>query len=585
MENKKEEAKVSAENEEEEGEYTTTSGCIITTGDDNQNQEKIEKEDQITELQHKIIYLEKANMELKKTNEKLLSGKNNITNSPSKSAPKKSEIVNETINENKSVKEGNADNKTDINKLKKDYEELDKQNAEMLQLLEEFQQENEELRKEKESIAQNLQMQIDDLTKKYNELLEEKQRIETEGGNEDYELTMELQNEFELYKQSMDDKFAEHEQNIKMYKEQIEQLTDENQRIKDTLDLLQMDKIQLMNLIKSKENETDQEKNEFLALQNQVTELKKEINKKIKQKDEMDLVYREKISEMERNAEVEAEKLKKKIESVQDELNDVKKENVKYILGYASLSKECSNAKKREEKAKNDLEVSQNKLRDAFLIFEKKKEEFRRMNDNANLLAKSKDKKIAELEEKVKNLCIEKQTLIEGKSMKRSRTTGNLNFLDESDYESNYDEDNEEMEELRKENRKLNEDLRDCKDKLLSFELEYKDLLNELKGLIKGTGKKLPEPKKIEEEKNSEEEKEYTPKELLEYYKQIIEEERQNTSDQIDLLQIQIAENKAIMATQSLENEKSLSKYKKLIKQMFEVCKDKGISFSFEQRP
>ena len=590
-----------------------------TVNDDNVDVNDEDPEKIISDLQEKIVRLEKMNNDLRAKNEGLK--KNNIENN---SVMTRMSLVGLR---RKFTSQGDFNQvKNDSVKLAeiiKEKDDLQEMNEKMLDLLTEKELENEDLMQKIENYKLEIKTEKENNLEKIQSLEEKIEMLEnSKGVNSAFDID-DIINEYNNYKERLKSQVNQYSKNEEELKQQIEMKDRTIQRLNEEIQGLELENLQLVN-----NSEADDRIKEKEILE--IEQLKAE-NDKIKR--EMGYLE-EKLKLAEENAikaskshENEIDEFQKKIENEQNNLKLFKEEKVKEINLLKSeinrnnrdiniYTKRIENSEKMLDDEKQKNFMIQNKL-------DKKVKELQDMNEYTKKLLTNKENLLSQYEGKIEEITKDKNELISQnkelleklKSKSEEGNVGNLGDIIKEDEESN----REEMQQYIQENKLLKEEIKDLKEQLstqakdlvdlnsLDKEIEKLKAQNEV--LIKDNEdikKKLEEEiKKREEESfNVPRKREYTlinarKKNLtkkgtmletnidkinfekqLAALKKIKEDEKKDFEEQIDKISMELAILKVKYSNHQFESDSLLLKYKNTIKSIANQCKKKGIKLS-----
>ena len=590
-----------------------------TVNDDNVDVNDEDPEKIISDLQEKIVRLEKMNNDLRAKNEGLK--KNNIENN---SVMTRMSLVGLR---RKFTSQGDFNQvKNDSVKLAeiiKEKDDLQEMNEKMLDLLTEKELENEDLMQKIENYKLEIKTEKENNLEKIQSLEEKIEMLEnSKGVNSAFDID-DIINEYNNYKERLKSQVNQYSKNEEELKQQIEMKDRTIQRLNEEIQGLELENLQLVN-----NSEADDRIKEKEILE--IEQLKAE-NDKIKR--EMGYLE-EKLKLAEENAikaskshENEIDEFQKKIENEQNNLKLFKEEKVKEINLLKSeinrnnrdiniYTKRIENSEKMLDDEKQKNFMIQNKL-------DKKVKELQDMNEYTKKLLTNKENLLSQYEGKIEEITKDKNELISQnkelleklKSKTEEGNVGNLAEIIKEDEENN----REEMQQYIQENKLLKEEIKDLKEQistqakdlvdLNSLDKEIEKLKAQNEVLIKDNEdikKKLEEEiKKREEESfNVPRKREYTlinarKKNLtkkgtmletnidkinfekqLAALKKIKEDEKKDFEEQIDKISMELAILKVKYSNHQFESDSLLLKYKNTIKSIANQCKKKGIKLS-----
>ena len=590
-----------------------------TVNDDNVDVNDEDPEKIISDLQEKIVRLEKMNNDLRAKNEGLK--KNNIENN---SVMTRMSLVGLR---RKFTSQGDFNQvKNDSVKLAeiiKEKDDLQEMNEKMLDLLTEKELENEDLMQKIENYKLEIKTEKENNLEKIQSLEEKIEMLEnSKGVNSAFDID-DIINEYNNYKERLKSQVNQYSKNEEELKQQIEMKDRTIQRLNEEIQGLELENLQLVN-----NSEADDRIKEKEILE--IEQLKAE-NDKIKR--EMGYLE-EKLKLAEENAikaskshENEIDEFQKKVENEQNNLKLFKEEKVKEINLLKSeinrnnrdiniYTKRIENSEKMLDDEKQKNFMIQNKL-------DKKVKELQDMNEYTKKLLTNKENLLSQYEGKIEEITKDKNELISQnkelleklKSKSEEGNVGNLGDIIKEDEESN----REEMQQYIQENKLLKEEIKDLKEQLTTQAKDLVDLNSLDKEIekLKAQNEVLIKDnedikKKLEEEIKKREEvsfkvprkREYTLinarkknitkkgtlletnidkinfEKQLAALKKIKEDEKKDFEEQIDKISMELAILKVKYSNHQFESDSLLLKYKNTIKSIANQCKKKGIKLS-----
>jgi len=508
--------------------------------------------------------------------------------------------------------------------LLKEKSDLQEINEKMLNMLTDKELENDELQENFEKYKSEMKIEI----QKYIETIEEmedkidameEKTLKTQNFDNNLD---EIVAEYNKYKERMENKINEHIKKEEELKNEIEDKEGTIQNMKNEIQNLELDNIQLKNQSEQNEKAHDAElvsidkimyeneklKGENVLLQNKLKSNEEKNQLVIKSKDD-------EINTLNEDIEFNKKNTWKKLEEKNKEINLLKDEIIKCNRDINNLIKKNDVFEKEDKELKEKNEILQNKL-------DKKTKELQDINDSAKKLIENKENLLKEYGDKIDELMADKNKLIEQNhelldKVKNMNTSNLGDILGEEEEKENYDTvgnnnnyenilltteiktlkeqlENQandlvslnamekEVSRLKLENEKLEADYKALKDKfnknkydtskdnfMIYVKKQYENLRMSRKKRISFSGlKEIPFANKTQLEKE------------IDTLKQSKEDERKKYNEEIDKLKSDIASWKVKCLNQELENETLLVKYKNRVKNVYELCKKKGIKFN-----
>ena len=605
--------------ENDEDNYNSENKEIKDDFDINKNPQEI-----INNLRKKIVELENQIINLRKKNDILT--KDNIEND---SRMKRMSYVG---TRRKfmfgSLGENNTIEIAEIIKEKNDLQEI---NEKMLNMLTDKELENEELQENFDNYKNSIKSEIERYLEIINDL-QEKVDIYEENSKNEENLDNNLNDiitEYNSYKEKMEKMLSEY---IKKEEElNIELDNKENciQNMKNEIQSLELDNIQLQNQTEQKEKAYDEELLNIDIILAENEKLKNEIiilEDKIKANEEkMQMSMREKEDEIKmlnQDLEYNKKNLTKIKEEKNKEINLLRSEINKCNKDINILIKKNEVTQREDEEIKEKINILQNKL-------DRKTAELKDINDSVKKLIENKENLIKQYEDKIDEINKDKNILIEQnhellEKIKNVNTNNLADILNEDednnenkDNKDNINEDNntyenmlliteikllkeklenqahdlvslntmeKEVNRLKIENEKLIEDNKKLKDKInkQKYDIEADNLMNTIKNhynILRASS-----TNRVSLNNNLKEisfgNKAFYEKQI-DTMKKIKENEKKIFLDEIDKLKGDMAVLKVKYLNQNLENETSIVKYKNIIKTIYRECNKRGIKFNF----
>ena len=582
------------------------------------NIDDLDHQDLITNLKNRIKELEDQIINLRLKNDELT--RSNIQND---SKMRKMSFVG--IRRKFTFGSGNKGvDSVKLAELLKEKSDLQEINEKMLNMLTDKELENDELQENFDKYKNEMKIEI----QKYIDTIEElEDKIdvmeETNLKNQNFDNNLdEIVKEYNKYKERMENKINEHIKKEEELKTEIEDKEGTIQNMKNEIQNLELDNIQLKNQSEQNEKAHDAElvsidkimyENEKLKSENFMLQDKLKSNEEknqliIKSKDE-------EINTLNEDIEFNKKNTSKKLEEKNKEINLLKDEIIKCNRDINNLIKKNDIFEKEDRELKEKNEILQTKL-------DKKTKELQDINDSAKKLIENKENLIKEYGDKIDELMADKNQLIEQNhellDKVKNMNTSNLGDIlgeeeeneknDNNGNNSNYENilltseikalkeqlENQandlvslnamekEVSRLKLENEKLEADYKALKDKfnknkydtskdnfMIYVKKQYENLRMSRKKRISFSGlKEIPFANKTQLEKE------------IDTLKQNREDERKKFNEEIDKLKSDIAQWKVKCLNREYENETLLVKYKNRIKDVYELCNKKGIKFN-----
>ena len=582
------------------------------------NLDDLDHQELITNLRNKVKELEDQIINLRLKNDELT--RSNIQND---SKMRKMSFVG--IRRKFTFGSGNKGvDSVKLAELLKEKSDLQEINEKMLNMLTDKELENDELQENFDKYKSEMKIEI----QKYIDTIEElEDKIdvmeETNLKNQNFDNNLdEIVNEYNKYKERMENKINEHIKKEEELKTEIEDKESTIQNMKNEIQNLELDNIQLKNQSEQDEKAHDAElvnidkimyENEKLKGENFMLQDKLKSNEEknqliIKSKDE-------EINTLNEDIEFNKKNTSKKLEEKNKEINLLKDEIIKCNRDINNLIKKNDVFEKEDRELKEKNNILQTKL-------DKKSKELQDINDSAKKLIENKENLIKEYGDKIDELMADKNQLIEQNhelldKVKNINTSNLGDILGEEEENENNDNignnsnyenilltseikalkeqlENQandlvslnamekEVSRLKLENEKLEADYKALKDKfnknkydtskdnfMIYVKKQYENLRMSRKKRVSFSGlKEIPFANKTQLEKE------------IDTLKQNREDEKKKFNEEIDKLKSDIAIWKVKCLNQELENETLLVKYKNRIKNLYELCNKKGIKFS-----
>ena len=573
----------------------------------------------IFNLKRKIIELEEQIINLRKKNEILT--KDNIQND---SKIQRMSFVGSRRKFAFGL--GGENNKNEISELIKEKNDLQEINEKMLNMLTEKELENEDLQENFDKYKNNIKLEI----QKYLEIitdLEQKIEIYEENekkGNGVGDNLEEILKEYNSYKERMEKSINEYIRKEEELNMELDNKENCIQNMKNEIQNLELENIQLQNQSEQKEKDYDNEllnidiiikenekfKNDILLLEEQM-QSNEEKNKKIISSKE------DEIKILSQDLEYTQKNLNKIKEEKSKEINILKNEISKYNRDINNLIKKNEMIQREDEEIKEKINKIQNKL-------DKKTKELQDINDSTKKLIENKENMIKQYEDKIDEINKDKNKLIEQNhelldKIKNMNTNNLGDILNEDENNNDNNENNEsnnnyenmllrteiktlkeqlenqaqdlvsldamekEIIRLTMENEKITKEYKELKDKMnkQKYDIDADNLMNTIKkqyNALRMTTREKTSSNDIKE--ISFVNKTYYEKQI-EALRKMKEDEKKKLLDEMDKLKGDIAVLKIKYLNQNYENETLIIKYKNIIKTINQECKKRGIKLNF----
>jgi hypothetical protein len=374
-----------------------------------ETKDNIDEQELITNLRNKIKELEDQIINLRLKNDELT--RSNIQND---SKMRKMSFVG--IRRKFTFGSGNKGvDSVKLAELLKEKSDLQEINEKMLNMLTDKELENDELQenfdKYKSQIKMEIQKYIDTI-----EELEDKIDVmeETNLKNQSFDNNLdEIVKEYNKYKERMENKINEHIKKEEELKNEIEDKEGTIQNMKNEIQNLELDNIQLKNQSEQNEKAHDAEMISIDKIMYENEKLKSEnymLQDKLKSNDEKNqMILKSKddeINTLNEDIEFNKKNTSKKLEEKNKEINLLKDEIIKCNRDINNLIKKNDVFEKEDRELKEKNEILQNKL-------DKKSKELQDINDSAKKLIENKENLIKEYGDKIDELMADKNQLIE----------------------------------------------------------------------------------------------------------------------------------------------------------------------------
>ena len=592
----------------------------------NETQEE-DKDKIIADLQQKLYSLEKLNKDLVEKNEGLT--KNNIMNN---NALNRMSLVGKR---KFTSTQGNLNNNAQDDNIKlaeiiKEKDDLQEMNEKMLDLLTEKELENEDLLQKLENYKLESKIENEKNLVKIQSLEEKIEKLESSKSSE-FDID-DIVTEYNNYKERLKGQINEYLRNEENLRQDIDIKERTIQKLKEEIQGLEMENLQLVSQSESKEKITQNEIFELEQLKSENEKIKRDyefLSEKLKiseqNNDKLNKLFETEVSSLKGKLENEKNNYKVYKEAKIKEIEKLKNDLSKNLLEISSLNKKIENTDKLVNDIKQTNFIIQNKL-------DKKNKEIQYMNEYTKKLLNNKDNLLKKYEKKIDQINKDKNNLIsQNKELLEKIKTKN-----EEDYSTNLaeilnDDDDEAKEEkgdinhYSHENKLLNEEIKNLKEQIanqakdlvelnsLEKEVERLKVQNEellsnnkniqkhLDNLKKQNGERRPSVKRRELNRNmmnmarkttyarrkSNAEKNgdiFRLKKQLEALKKLKEDEKKELEEEIDKLKYELAELKIINLNRQYESDSLLIKYRNCIKMITNQCKKKGIKLKINMK-
>ena len=521
---------------------------------------------------------------------------------------------------------GGENNKNEISELIKEKNDLQEINEKMLNMLTEKELENEDLQENFDKYKNNIKLEI----QKYLEIitdLEQKIEIYEENekkGNGVGDNLEEILKEYNSYKERMEKSINEYIRKEEELNMELDNKENCIQNMKNEIQNLELENIQLQNQSEQKEKDYDNEllnidiiikenekfKNDILLLEEQM-QSNEEKNKKIISSKE------DEIKILSQDLEYTQKNLNKIKEEKSKEISILKNEISKYNRDINNLIKKNEMIQREDEEIKEKINKIQNKL-------DKKTKELQDINDSTKKLIENKENMIKQYEDKIDEINKDKNKLIEQNhelldKIKNMNTNNLGDILNEDENNNDNNENNEsnnnyenmllrteiktlkeqlenqaqdlvsldamekEIIRLTMENEKITKEYKELKDKMnkQKYDIDADNLMNTIKkqyNALRMTTREKTSSNDIKE--ISFVNKTYYEKQI-EALRKMKEDEKKKLLDEMDKLKGDIAVLKIKYLNQNYENETLIIKYKNIIKTINQECKKRGIKLNF----
>jgi len=582
----------------------------------------------ISDLQQKIVRLEKMNNDLKAKNEDLK--KNNIEND---SVMKKMGHVGlrRKFTAQGTLKKVQNDS-VKIAELIKEKDDLQEMNEKMLDLLTEKEIEIEDLQQKLEDYKLEVKIENEKNLEKIQNLEDKVDMLENSKGGTIYDID-EVVNEYDKSKERLKQQINDYSKSEKDLKSKLEMKDRTIDKLNEDIQKLEIEKLQLINQNAQKDKqlkekdlvEIEQLKTEINKLKREITFLNEQLN-----------VEKNNSEKLSQSNKTEIENYQKRIEEEQNNNKNIREEKLKEInllkADIAKINKELNLYTRKAEIAEKRLDDEKQKN---FMIqnkLDKKGKELNELNEYTKKLLNNKDNLISQYEERIEEMTKNKNDLIiQNKQLLENLKIKNDNgeSIPQSESEEKKSEENNgknDMEQYIHENKLLKEEIKELKEQLdnqakdlidlNSFEKEIVRLRAQNESLTNDN--KLIKSQLEELKKNAEEYDEVNPedgtrkrgftqmndnrirkititgrkysretqmsqlnfKKQLNALKKIKEEEKKDLEDRIDNIYLEVADLKYKNLNLQYINDELKIKYKNMIKSVTSQCNKKGIKLN-----
>ena len=521
---------------------------------------------------------------------------------------------------------GSENNKNEISELIKEKNDLQEINEKMLNMLTEKELENEDLQENFDKYKNNIKLEI----QKYLEIitdLEQKIEIYEENekkGNGVSDNLEEILKEYNSYKERMEKSINEYIRKEEELNMELDNKENCIQNMKNEIQNLELENIQLQNQSEQKEKDYDNEllnidiiikeneklKNDILLLEEQMQSNEEKNKKIISSKEDEIKILSQDLEYTQKNLNKIKEEKSKEISILKNEIN-------KYNRDINNLIKKNEMIQREDEEIKEKINKIQNKL-------DKKTKELQDINDSTKKLIENKENMIKQYEDKIDEINKDKNKLIEQNhelldKIKNMNTNNLGDILNEDENNNDNNENNEsnnnyenmllrteiktlkeqlenqaqdlvsldamekEIIRLTMENEKITKEYKELKDKMnkQKYDIDADNLMNTIKkqyNALRMTTREKTSSNDIKE--ISFVNKTYYEKQI-EALRKMKEDEKKKLLDEMDKLKGDIAVLKIKYLNQNYENETLIIKYKNIIKTINQECKKRGIKLNF----
>ena len=421
----------------------------------------------ITDLQAKVVRLEKMNNDLKAKIEDLK--KNNIEND---SVMKKMGHVGlrRKFTAQGTFKKAQNDS-VKIAELIKEKDDLQEINEKMLDLLTEKEMEIEDLQQKFDEYKLEVKQETDKYLEKIQNLEDKIDMLENSKGGTMYDID-EVVNEYNKSKERLKQQINDYSKNEEDLKAKLDMRDRNIEKLNEDIQKLEIEKLTLIKQNTKKDQKLkEQEVFEIEKLKTEIDKLKREItflNDKLK-------LEKENTEKLTQSNKEEIENYQKKIEEEQNNTKNIKEEKLKEInllnTEITKINKELNIYMKKAEIAEKRLDDEKQKN---FMIqnkLDKKGKELQDMNEATKKLLANKDNLISQYEEKIEEITKDKNNLI----IQNKQLLENKKLNNENTEEKTSEENSNNIEHYIHENKLLTEEIKELKEQI---ESQAKDLID-----------------------------------------------------------------------------------------------------------
>jgi chromosome segregation ATPase len=520
--------------------------------------------------------------------------------------------------------QGNLNNNAQDDNIKlaeiiKEKDDLQEMNEKMLDLLTEKELENEDLLQKLENYKLESKIENEKNLVKIQSLEEKIEKLESSKGAElDID---DIINEYNNYKERLKGQISEYLRNEENLKQDIDIKERTIQKLKEEIQGLEMENLQLVSQSESKEKFTQNERIELEQLKSENEKIKRDfefLSEKLKiseqNNDKLNKLFETEVSSLKEKLENEQKNYKAYKEAKMKEIEKLKNDSSKNLLEISTLNKKIENFDKLLNDIKQTNFIIQNKL-------DKKNKEIQDINEYTKKLLSNKENLLKQYEKKIdlinkdkNNLISQNKELLEKIKMKNEEVyASNLAEILNEDEEAN-----EDINHYSHENKLLNEEIKNLKEQIANqaqdlvelnslekeverLKVQNEELVNKnkniqkhLDNLKKQIGERRPSVKRRELNRNimnmarkttcarrkSNAEKNgdiFRLKKKLEAITKLKEDEKKELVEEIDKLKYELAEFKIQNLNKQYEADSLLIKYRNCIKMITNQCIKKGI--------
>ena len=431
---------------------------------ENTNDEDEDQENLISNLQQKIICLEKMNKDLRSKNENLT--KNNIEKS---SAMNRMSLVGlrKKFTLSSTFKKVQND-VVKIAEIVKEKDDLQDMNEKMIDLLTEKELEKEDLLQQLEKSKLEAKLENDKNLEKIQNLEDRIVELEnTKGTVGDADID-DVITEYNNYKQRIKKQINDYSKNEAELKQQLEMKESAIQKLNKEIQGLELENLQLVNQSERKDKLKEKDYIEIDKLVSENEKIKRELgylNEQLK-------LEKQNLEKSNKDHEKELIEYQKRIENEQNNLKTYKENKLTEInLLKSEISRNTRDINIFTKRIEANDKLLEDEKKKNFMIqtqLDKKTKELQDMNEYTKKLLSNKDKLLLEYEEKIEEMTKDKNNLIsqnkelleklKAKNEEASATTNLADIIDEDN--------KEELEHVMQENKLLNEEIKELKEQL-----------------------------------------------------------------------------------------------------------------------